>query len=346
MSAAAEPDLSRYSRQTLFEPIGKDGQRRLLDSCAVVVGCGALGTVASQQLVRAGVGSVRIIDRDTVDLSNLQRQVLFDEDDVAAGLPKAEAAARKLTRMNGTVTVDPRIADLTADTAAELLGGANVVVDGTDNFLTRLIVNDWAVKTSTPWIYCGVVSSAVHGLSVIPGETPCFRCYLGDLPPVGSVETCETAGVIAPAVEIGASYAVVEALKILVGCREQICRELLILDVWERSHRGVGLSRDPECRCCGKQDYEFLRGERADAAVVLCGRNAIQLSAPGGSPIDLVTVAKNLTAQGCQVSQNDYLLRAQVEGLDLTVFPDGRAIVKGTTDTAQARTIYARYLGT
>ncbi len=338
--------MDRYSRQTLFAAIGPHGQRQLSEKAVVVVGCGALGTVASQLLVRAGVGAIRIVDRDVPDLSNLQRQVLFDEDDVAAGIPKAEVARQKLSRVNSEVEIEAAVADLTADNADLLLRGADVVVDGTDNFLTRLLVNDWAVENRTPWIYCGVISSQVHTMAILPGRGgPCFRCYLGDLPPSGSVETCETAGVIGPAVEIGASYAVIEAIKLLVGRREEVDKRLLILDVWERLERKVAVPKVDDCPCCGQGNLEFLRGERSDRAAVLCGRNAVQVSPATATRLDLEAVERDLGAVASEVRRNAFLLRAKVEDVELTVFPDGRAIVKGTEDEARARTVYARYVG-
>jgi adenylyltransferase/sulfurtransferase len=340
-------ELDRYSRQIRFQPVGEEGQRRLSESRVVLAGCGALGSVSGSLLVRAGVGMLRIIDRDFVELNNLQRQMLFDEDDVRAGLPKAEAARRKLVRINPTVEIEARVADITPQNVSELLGGFHLIIDGTDNFETRYLINDFAVKTGTSWIYAAVVASEGRTMTIIPGETPCLRCIFDEPPQPGASPTCETAGVIGPAVTAVASFQVAEALKLLVGRKEELRRGLLALDVWTGTFRtlfaGAGSPR-ADCPTCSRRRFEFLDGGLTSTGVKLCGRDAVHVSPPAAARVDLARLAAKLRHQKILLS-SEFLLRFEAEGKEVTVFSDGRAIIKGTTDPKLARAVYAKYVG-
>lgn len=341
--------LSRYSRQILYERIGRSGQRKLLASRVLLVGCGALGTVLADSLVRAGVGFLRICDRDYIERNNLQRQVLFDEDDIAAGLPKAEAARRKLARVNSGVTVECEVIDVTHENIERLADGASLILDGSDNFEVRYLINDLAVKTDRPWVYGAVIGATGLCMPIVPNETPCLRCVFEEAPPPESSPTCDTAGVLAPAVGIVAAFQAMEAIKILTGQLDQLNRRLMSIDAW--SGRVVSLNVDPArrsdtCPCCGKRDFEHLEGRRATVSAALCGRGAVQVRAAPGSSLDFAALARKLepAAKG-GVQHNRFMLRARIDNLDLALFPDGRAIIKGTEDADAARVFYARYVG-
>lgn len=342
-----DPDLDRYRRQTRFAPLGEEGQRRLARARVLVCGCGALGSVAAELLVRAGVGTVRIVDRDFLERDNLHRQVLFDEADVAEQLPKAVAAARRLGRINSTVAVEPAVADVTSANIRALADDMDLIVDGTDNFETRYLVNDYAVAAGKPWVFGGCVGAEGQALAILPGETPCLACLMPEPPPAETQPTCETAGVIGPIVNVIASLETVEALKIASGHPEAVNRRLAIVDLWRNEIRSIGVSRLVEgagCRCCGARDFPWLDGRRGVAAAVLCGRNAVQLSAGGGAPPSLPALAAKLQQVG-RVTANAYLLRCEVDKYRLTLFADGRAIVGGTSDLGEARAVHARYVG-
>jgi molybdopterin-synthase adenylyltransferase len=332
----------KYSRQELFQPIGAKGQEQLLHSKVVIVGCGALGTAQANGLVRAGVGAVRIIDRDYVEESNLQRQMLFDEADALENLPKAVAAERKLKRINSDVAVEGVVADVDGRNVEDLLNGFRLVLDGTDNFETRYLINDVAVKLGIPWIYGAVVGSYATTLTVIPRRTPCLACVFPE-PPQGLQETCDTAGVIGPAVAWAAAVQVTEALKILVGRPEDLQGSLLAYDVWKNRFQQVKPKMDQGCRACGARDFVHLQGRRA-AYVSLCGRDSVQIHQRESRKLDLKALQTRLARFG-PVKANDYLLKCLLEPYELTVFPDGRAIVKGTQDAAVARGLYAKYIG-
>lgn len=339
--------LERYSRQMRFAGIGEDGQRRLLEGRAVVCGCGALGTVLANTLVRAGVGFVRLIDRDFVEANNLQRQVLFDEADAAEAMPKAEAAARKLRAVNSTVRVEPVVTDLDRTNILSLVGEAGVILDGTDNFETRYLINDAAVKLGTPWVYGGCLGSHGQTMTILPGETPCLRCVFESAPGPGEAGTCETVGVLGPIVNIIASYQAVEALKILAGRREQVNRDLIYADLWENMHRSIRLAavRDAaDCPCCRHGRFEWLDGVRGSHTAVLCGRNAVQVSQRAPGRLSFEDLARQLSPLG-EIRVNPYLLRFETADHEFTVFPDGRAIIKGTDDLDKARALYAKYIG-
>jgi adenylyltransferase/sulfurtransferase len=341
-------DLSRYARQIRYAPFGQDGQERLATSRALVVGCGALGTVIANTLVRAGVGHVRIVDRDFVELTNLQRQVLFDEDDIAADLPKAVAAAKKLSRVNSQVNIEPIVADVSPNNIQELAREMGVIVDGTDNFETRYLINDLAVSQSIPWVYGGCIGAEGQSMTILPGETGCLRCLMPEPPPVGATPTCDTAGVVGPIVNVVASIQAMEAIKVLSGHRDSISRSLSIFDVWENRYRQIDVSNlrnQVDCPCCHHGEYLWLSGDRASQSAILCGRNAVQLNAPPGTTVSLDAMAEKLAPLG-EVTKNRYLLRLTIPPYLITLFPDGRAIIGGTDDVAEARTAYARYVGT
>jgi adenylyltransferase/sulfurtransferase len=338
----------RYSRQALFAPIGEQGQSQLKQSKAVIIGCGALGAVQAETLARAGVGRLALVDRDFVEESNLQRQLMFEESDAISRLPKAVAAARRIARINSSVEAEPIVADVNYENVEEIIEGASIVLDGTDNFETRFLINDACVKTGTPWIYGAAVGSYGLTMTVVPDDTPCLRCVLEALPDPGSGPTCDTAGVIMPIVSIIGSIQSAEALKILTGNREALHRSLVRVDVWEFQVSRLDLSKFGDrsgCPACGKRQFEFLRGAGRQITTTLCGRNAVQISRSGATRLDLARLAERLKEVG-DVTYNDFLLRLRVEEFDITVFRDARSIIRGTADPAVARTVYARYIGT
>jgi adenylyltransferase/sulfurtransferase len=331
----------RYSRQVRFAPIGEDGQRRLSASSAVLVGCGALGTVAAELLARTGVGKLTIIDRDYIELSNLQRQFLFDEQDAEDALPKAIAAARRLRKINSTIEVRGIVDDLRPRNATELLSGAGVILDATDNFETRFLINDYSVSAGIPWVYGAAVGSYGITMLVVPGTTACFRCLYPERPS-GAQPTCETAGVLGPVTAIIASLQSSAAIQILSGNIEATRRTITTLDVWNGPVRETAMpAQDPDCPCCGLRKFDWLEGQH-DSPVSLCGRNAVQIHATGA--VDLVELAGRLKQEGA-VRSNEFALRFQREPYEMTVFPDGRAIIKGTIDVGVARSLYARWIG-
>jgi molybdopterin/thiamine biosynthesis adenylyltransferase len=338
-------NLDRYARQAVLAEIGVEGQRRLLASTAAVVGCGALGTNIANALVRAGVGRVRVIDRDFVELNNLQRQVLFDEEDIAQALPKAVAAAAKLRRINSGVQIEPVVTDVNPDNVEQLIGDVDIVLDGTDNFETRLLINDACVKLDIPWVYGGVITTCGMAMAILPHRTPCFRCFLSELPAPGSTPTCDTVGVLGTAATIVASFQVTEALKLLTGQKDALHERLLYLDVWTGDFMRLKVAKqDDPCPTCDLGEFEYLEAREGSWATSLCGRDAVQIHVRRESKVSFPQLAERLRPAG-QVSFNDYMLRFRVNSFELTVFPDGRTIVKGCTDPALARTLYARYIG-
>lgn len=338
----ASNDHDRYSRQIRFREIGEDGQRRLSQSRVAIVGCGALGSVQAELLARAGVGFIRLIDRDYIEWSNLQRQSLYDERDAEASLPKAVAATNRLKAINSSIQVEPAISDLTPATVEDLLEDVNLVMDGTDNFETRYLINDFALSHGIPWIYGAAVGSYGLKMPIVPGQTCCFRCMLFE-PPGGAQETCETAGVLGSITAIIAALQVADALMILTGHLEQLSRKITIIDVWSGDIMQVEQPEaNPDCPACGKREFSYLTGKRR-APISLCGRNAVQIH-DRERHLNLKELAIRLQTLG-PVKVNDFALRAQIENVDLTVFPDGRAILKGTTDVGIARSLYAKYVG-
>ena len=332
----------RYSRQVLFAGIGAKGQEQLAQSRVVIVGCGATGSAVASLLARSGVGTLRILDRDYVESSNLQRQCLFDENDARESLPKTIAAARQIARFNSNILVEPHVADLTPKNVEELLSGVDLILDGTDNFETRYLVNDYAVKSSTAWIYAAAVGSYTATLNFLPGDTACLACVFPD-PPRGTVETCETAGILNTAVNLVASIAAAEALKFLVGAQSKMRRTLLSWDVWKSERAEVSAATPrPDCRCCAQRDFVHLAGE-GRPHITLCGRNSVQIHEQE-RPVDFAEMTTRLLPHG-NVRHNEFVLKFWREPYEMTLFPDGRAIIKGTTDTAIARSLYARYVG-
>ena len=337
----------KYSRQILFAGIGADGQERLLGSSAVLAGCGALGTVVANLLVRAGVGRLRIIDRDFVEPSNLQRQTLFEEADAREALPKAVAAERRLRAINSDARVEGIVADLTAENCAELLGGFQVILDGTDNFETRLLLNDAAISARVPWIYAAAVGSYGVTMTIRPGETACLACLLeGDekSAALGAEATCHTAGVLNAAVGVIASVEAAEATKILAGKPEALHGRLVSADIWSGRFQSIRVARRPECRACVRREFTYLEGA-AQPHITMCGRDSVQIH-ERSRKLDLGELGRRVVKTSADdVRHNEFLLRFRVSPYEVTVFADGRAIVKGTKDPAVARSLYARYVG-
>ena len=336
-----EPE-ERYSRQVLFPGIGREGQGRLATARVAIVGCGATGSALASLLARAGVGNIRIIDRDFVEPSNLQRQSLFDESDAAQSLPKAIAAARKVSAFNSQIVIEPEVADLVPANVESLLDGMQLILDGTDNFETRYLLNDFAVKASLPWIYTAAVGSYGITMNVLPGKTACLACVFPDLPR-GTFETCETAGILNSAVNLAASIAATESIKLLVGAQDRLRRTMLSFDLWRNEHSEVRAeSPRPGCQVCGEREFVHLAGE-GRPHITLCGRNSVQIH-ERHRPINFAEVSQRLKPHGA-VRHNDFVLKFWPEPYEMTLFLDGRAIIKGTTDTAIARSLYARYVG-
>jgi len=339
--------LDRYSRQIRFPQLGEAGQRALLQSRVTICGCGALGTVLANHLARAGVGTIRIIDRDFIEIHNLQRQILFDEDDVKENLPKAEAAARKIRSINSTIAVEPVVTDLDHTNIVDLVSDADLILDGTDNFETRYLINDAAVKLGKPWIYGGVIGSEGQTMTIVPGKTPCLRCLIETAPPPGMTPTCETAGVLGPAVAVIASFEAIEAIKLLSGAWDALNTHLIMVDVWDWTFRQLkvaGLLGKVDCPCCARRRFQWLDGDMGSHTTTLCGRNAVQVAVRRSEPLDFRELAGRLNEIG-DVRHNAYMLRFTTDGYEFTVFPDGRAIIKGTNDVTKARTLYAQYVG-
>jgi adenylyltransferase/sulfurtransferase len=329
-TAGSIPD--RYSRQVLFGGIGAEGQKAIMGSRVAIVGCGALGSLQAEILVRAGVGAVRLIDRDFVEESNLQRQLLYTEDDARTLQPKAIAAARALRRVNAQIEIEGLVDDLNPATAARLLDA-------------RYLLNDYAVKTGTPWIYGACVASYGITFTVVPGETACLRCLFQSAPPPGLTPTCDTAGVLGPIVGVVASLQAAEALKLAAGRRAALSHKIILVDVWESSHDEVVLpDPDPRCPCCGQRLFDYLEGRTGSETSALCGRDAVQVRGRAGETLDLDALAARLSPLG-RVERNRFLLRADIDAWRLTVFDDGRAIIGGTADPAVAKSVYARYIG-
>lgn len=339
-------DADRYSRQVRYAPLGAAGQARLAESRVAIVGCGALGSVTAMALARAGVGMLRLIDRDVPEPSNLPRQILFDEADVRAGVPKAAAARRHLAAINSRATIDVEVADLTSVNAARLLAGVDCIVDGTDNFETRFLINDFACRERVSWVYGGAIGAEGRVLSVRPGVTACLRCLIPDPPAAGALPTCDTAGIIGPAALVVGAVQATEAIKLLVGA-EHCGNTLFVCDLWEAVWRTVDLAplTAKGCPTCRGGDYPWLEGRAGAATAVLCGRDAVQVAPSSVATVDLVGLAGRLSSVG-MVTANPWFVRVEVEpGIQLSIFQDGRAIVAGTRDEARARSVVAKYMG-
>lgn len=339
--------MERYSRQMLFKPIGEEGQRKLLASSAAIVGMGALGTVIANHLVRSGVGYVRLIDRDLVELSNLQRQTLYTEEDSRKNLPKAVAAADRLRAVNSEIEIDPIIADVNLDNAEELLAGFDVIVDGTDNFSIRYLMNDVSIKFNIPWVYGGAVSSRGMFAVIIPGKTPCYRCLFPDAQ-AGLGETCDTIGVLSPITEIIGSFEAMEAIKILVGAEHN--PNLEQIDIWYNSTMQMDISkgRNPDCPACGHRQFDFLdrSSDKQVAYTALCGRDTVQINPCKKNPVDLKKLAGILREAGNVTAANPFLIKFEPdERVNMVFFKDGRVLIHGTNDLAEAKSYFARYAG-
>ena len=335
----------RYSRQVLFDGIGKEGQEKLLNSRVLLVGCGALGASHAEMLTRAGVGFLRIVDRDFVEFSNLQRQTLYSESDAKERLPKAIAAKNRLSQINSEITIDSIIADINHSNVEDFIKDVDLVIDGTDNFQIRYLVNDACVKLRKTWVYGAAVSSYGTSMTIIPGETPCLRCIFEEIPSAGSSPTCDTAGVIQPIISTISSIQVSEAIKIIVGKTEKLHASLVQVDAWENDWRKIKLGKpNSDCVTCGEKTFEFLDAENIDFSTSLCGRNAVQVQPTNSSDLDLQTLAESLENIG-EVKVNEYLLRLTIGEHEITVFKDARAIIRGTDDLSVARSLYAKYVG-
>lgn len=334
---------ARYLRQIIFQGIGESGQEKLLAARVLVVGCGATGSVVASTLARAGIGFLKIADRDFVELNNLQRQVLYDESDVLSRTPKAIAAANKLRQINSSIQISPWVTDVNAENIQELIADVDLVLDGTDNFETRYLVNDACVKQNKPWIYGGAVSSYGATLTIVPHESACFRCVFPKAPPPGTLPTCDTAGVIGPIVNVVGSLVASEAIKFITGAGERN-RGLINIDLWDNTFDALEIARHEDCVCCGQHHFEYL-DDAHDNTAFLCGRNAIQIRPAQKHALDLSQLAARLSPLG-RVTQNEYLVQFTLDDFDLTIFPDARAIIKGTEDASIARSVYAKYIGT
>ncbi len=337
----------RYSRQERFAPIGKEGQSLLATSRVAICGAGALGTVIAGTLARAGVGFLRIIDRDLVEWTNLQRQILFDEEDARLGRPKAEAAALQIRKINSEIIVEPIATELNHRNVRELLGDVDLILDGCDNFDTRFLINDFSLRFQKTWIYGGAIGSTGQSMTIIPGQTPCLRCLIEEPPPPGSLPTCETAGIIAPTSMIIASIESAEGLKILSGHPEAVTTGLLVIDVWTGRIRRVnldGLKAYKTCPACQQSDYPWLEGRVGTQTTSLCGRQAVQVIPSHSSPIDWERLRRDLASKP-GAKETPFLVRFEMDGFEFSVFRDGRAIIRGTDDVQLASSLYARYIG-
>ena len=335
----------RYSRQILFSGIGKEGQERLLQSRALILGCGALGSAHAESLARAGVGKLRIADRDFVESSNLQRQTMFTELDASERLPKAIAAANHIHELNREIEVETEVTDVNHSNIERLLSDCDVVLDGTDNFATRYLINDACVKHEVNWIYGAAVGSYGVTMTIRPHQTPCLRCVFEEAPPAASAPTCDTAGVIMPIISVVAAVQVAEALKLLTGQNETLHRSLMQFDVWRNEWRKINPGQpSPDCPTCGLGNYPSLEADSGDFAAVLCGRNAVQISPAHARELNFRELAEKLQVTG-DVKFNEYLLRFRTGEFELTIFQDARSIIRGTSEIKTARSLYAKYIG-
>jgi adenylyltransferase/sulfurtransferase len=345
MSFEAQPTTDRYSRQILFSGIGKEGQSRLAQSRILIIGCGALGTAQAESLARAGVGTLRIVDRDFIEFSNLQRQTMFTEGDAAERLPKVVAAANHLREINSDIVVEPEIADVNYSNIERLMVDCDLVIDGTDNFATRYLINDACVKHRVNWIYGAAVGSYGVTMTIRPGQTPCLRCIFPEAPPAAGAPTCDTAGVIMPIINIVAAIQVTEAFKLLTGQIDTLHHSLMQCDVWRNEWRRISVGEPvATCMTCGAHKFESLENGSGEFAAVLCGRHAVQISPSHSVRVDLSELSKRLSTAG-DVKANDYLLRFRTGDFEMTIFQDARSIIRGTDDVATARSLYAKYVG-
>jgi len=334
------PVSNRYSRQTLLKSIQKEGQKKLANSHVVVIGCGALGTTIANNLARSGIGHIKLIDRDIIELNNLQRQNLFNEHDV--GLPKASIAAEKLKDVNSEIKIDSVIDDVTHKNIENLIKDVDVVLDGTDNMLVRFLINDACVKHNIPWVYGGAIETYGMTMNIIPNKTPCFRCIIPDLPDAGLLPTCDTVGVLNSIPTIISSIQSTEAIKILL--KKDVNKDLLIYDVWSHDFQKIRIKKKKHCECCGKHNYEFLNAKKKETMISLCGRGAIQIIPAKSMKISFEALAKKLQKLG-EVENREIILRFRIPKYELNVFRNGRTIIIGTNDKKIAKSLYAKYIG-
>ncbi|HMT09915.1 MAG TPA: ThiF family adenylyltransferase [Pyrinomonadaceae bacterium] len=335
----------RYSRQILFREIGREGQEKLLASRVMLVGCGALGAAHAEMLARAGVGNLRIVDRDFVEYTNLQRQTLFKESDADERLPKAIAAKNRIAEINSEIEVEAVVADINNSNIEQFIDGCDLIIDGSDNFQVRYLVNDACIKHSKTWIYGAAVSSYGTTMTIRPGATPCLRCIFDEMPDAGSSPTCDTSGVIMPIIAMVSATQISEALKLLVGDIDSLHGSLMQFDVWANDRQRIKLGEpNADCKCCGQAIYEFLDAETQEFSAVLCGRNSVQIAPPNATKLDLESLAERLQFS-VAVNVNEYLLRFTAGENEVTVFRDGRAIIKGSDDVTLARSLYSRFIG-
>jgi adenylyltransferase/sulfurtransferase len=335
--------VDRYSRQILFPGIGKEGQRKLNKSNVVIIGCGALGSIIATSLVRAGVGKVRILDRDFIEYHNLQRQLLFDEEDIRQDLPKAIAAEQHLKKVNSSIDIEGIVVDVNFTNIEKLIEGADVILDGLDNYETRFLINDVSLKHNIPWIYGGAIASSGIMKVIIPQETSCFRCLVEDLPLTDAILTCDTAGIISPAPFIIGSLQTVEAIKLLIGSKE-INKDLIVVDVWTGKFDRFEFMPLKDCPACQGQ-YDYLKGKYEVIATSICGQDAVQVLNPKIEKLSFDELEKRLKPLG-KVSHNKFMLRFKIDKYEIVIFPDGRAIIKNTTKESIARALYSKYIGT
>lgn len=334
--------MNRYAKQALFQPIGREGQVKISGSHVTIIGLGALGTVSSSLLCRAGVGRLRLVDRDFVEISNLQRQLLFDEIDAEKQMPKAVAAAEKLRQTNSEIEIEELVEDVLPRNIERLIAGSNLVIDATDNLETRFLINDACLKLRISWVYAAALGSIGMLMTIVPGLTPCLRCHVDKLPPAGAIPSCDTEGVLSMTTATVASLQCAEALRLLTGYEPNT--GILYLDVWEREFSSFSFDRRADCPACVGGEFDFLKGEAVSWSTVLCGRNAVQISPPSEVGVDLLVLEKRLKIVG-ETSFNGFLLSVKIGDCEIILFPNGRAIVRGTTDETEARKIYARYIG-
>ncbi|RKY86070.1 hypothetical protein DRQ09_06520 [candidate division KSB1 bacterium] len=335
--------LKRYSRQILIEEIGEKGQEKLLSSSVAVVGCGALGTFTAENLVRAGVGIIKIIDRDFPEISNLHRQLLYDENDVKKKIPKAVSAAKKLKKMNSTVMVEPFPDDLNVNNIDEILTDVDIIFDGTDNFETRFLINDYCLKNNIPWIYTSAVSTFGMTMNIIPGKTPCLRCIINDLPVPGSVITCETAGILGVTAYFISSIEVIEGIKIILN-KNNINKYLIVVDVWKEEIDKIEVNKDKNCPVCSGKKYEFLKKKRKILITGICGMNKFYITPWKPQKISFERIAERLKSVG-KVTYNNYLLKVTLPEYQIVLFADGRVSIEGVKDEKEAKSIYSRLFG-
>lgn len=336
--------MQRYSRQIAFDPIGKSGQEKLLASRAAIVGMGALGTVAANHLCRSGVGFLRLIDRDFVEISNLQRQMLYDETDAAAGVPKAIAACAQLSKANAQITLEPIVADVNSSNIERLIGDVDIILDGSDNHEVRHLINEACFKLKKPWVYGGAIAGIGAAMNILFGEGPCLKCLSPQMPPPGSHPTCSSAGILSMATGIIASFEAAEAIKILIGAKEAISRKYLSVDIWNNAIEYIDVVRNPDCPLCGQGRFELLGKNMDSDTTTLCGQDAIQIIPRANAKIDLAAIAQKLAKSG-KVDCTQFILHYEGASAAFSLFPDGRAIIKNIRDGAEAKGVYAEYVG-